>query len=570
MDTRLFLTLNNIANTLEQVTKSFEQQSIRNKTDKDEALKSVNTTRSILALQESISQNLRKNNELLNTQQQIVGLMRNQIGALNFPMVAPITPNVPTIGKVATNPRFEPTAINQPKLNEIVVPIKYITSDLPQIKMKSMEIPLVYGKAPVLDPITLNKMIVPVELGKLPDIKPIQLPNSILPLQIGKMPDIKYPEVKITKIPIEWNEITKPQIPKFDTEPIILKYGKIQEPTLPKISLPDITQKINYSPSKITGEFQPKEVNVPVNYVPNQKKVDVSWNIQDPNIPTIKPIDIQSRITTPTLTNLTNVSPITVPVKYGTLPKLETPTTLKDTEIPLKVSSIGLVNDIQNVKNQIKSENLQLNVGAEKVQNINQINDMNSNLKSLSDSLTKFQTTKVDTTMTSTTNFLGDFFKKLNSLDDSQLQNKFIGLSKSFDVLNESTKNLNTNFEIAKLSNMKTVSTTPMIMSMIDNSQFNKLIDKLEQNSKIVQSVIENSGKNFVQQNVRQTSTEVAQPVIKMEKVQPEGSSTKTFNDLYDVMKNFDGKLSVMIQSITNLTSTLENNRNETHLKPYF
>jgi hypothetical protein len=155
-------------------------------------------------------------------------------------------------------------------------------------------------------------------------------------------------------------------------------------------------------------------------------------------------------------------------------------------------------------------------------------------------------------------------------LDDSQLQNKFIGLSKSFDVLNESTKNLNTNFEIAKLSNMKTVSTTPMIMSMIDNSQFNKLIDKLEQNSKIVQSVIENSGKNFVQQNVRQTSTEVAQPVIKMEKVQPEGSSTKTFNDLYDVMKNFDGKLSVMIQSITNLTSTLENNRNETHLKPYF
>jgi len=364
------------------------------------------------------------------------------------------------------------------------------------------------------------------------------IPKIPVELQVPKIElqsipvGLQLPKIELQSIPVGL------QLPKIELQSIPLKYD-----VLPKFSLPDLIQNIKYSKTPMVNLDQPKEMVIPVTYLPNEKTVSVNWDVEKFIPPNISPLNIQSKIVVPNLPEFETPTVSTIPLKFGTLPKFENFQNIDEQIIPIKISKIDLTNEIQSVKNQLKSEKFDLPIAVQKVQGV------------------------TDTNLTNTTNFIGEFVNKLNMLDQVELQNKFIGLSKSVDLVAESTRRLNTNLELEKISTLRNVSTTPMIMSMIDNAQFNKLIDKFEQNSKLVQSAFENNSRNFGQSTTIQNTTEVNSPVIQMEQVRSENSPTKDMKDLYDVMSRVDTKLSLMIQSITSLTTTMESNNPETYLR---
>jgi hypothetical protein len=533
----------------EKVTK--EPNSKSKKRIKSDFLKSNNTNKNIINLQKSIIKSLKENNKLFDTQQQIIGLMKTQFQTVNQPNLS--YDNRPQILSENLLSTLQNTSIPKSKIEPLEIPVKYFIDQKPIFNYDPIVIPISYGKSPTLDIKEDYKIKIPVELGKIPDV---DFKKNILPLNFDKIPDIKLPDFKTIKIPLDWNLNKVPNIeinpkisdfkfPNFETKVIPIRYDDLKP----------INQVINL----VSSEPKPinyQSIDLPINYksnkidLPDTKVLDIfsKWNIDPIDSKYLKPIQIKSIVDKPkvspveiqTIINKTDkidTRPIDIPVKIGTIPKFGNLTTIEDKEVLLKINKNNILSEISNIKNNLKSDEIGFQSLKYKIEKSNDLNNIIESVKSIPIAIQS--PIKIKEILSK------EIYDEVKQPEVNKVKIKNDFNDKNID---------------SQMDRFKNISSAPIkMMPLFDTSQFNRL---LEQNSKLVQSVIESTSKMIDKPRTSETM-EVNSPIVKVENVKPEESKDKNIKDLHKIMTNVDDKMGAMIDAINKLSTTLMMNHTE-------
>jgi phage-related protein len=144
-------------------------------------------------------------------------------------------------------------------------------------------------------------------------------------------------------------------------------------------------------------------------------------------------------------------------------------------------------------------------------------------------------------------NSIDSFLSKLGKLKVAK-ENPFKQLSDSVEELVNSMSKLNTNVDLDKLSAINSLTGSIVMLSLMDSEQFSKMMDALEDKSKILLDVMENVSKR----------TEKSEGSVSMvTPVKTGGTSTpagKSIDDLYNIMAMADQKLGSIQKSNENVS----------------
>jgi hypothetical protein len=146
---------------------------------------------------------------------------------------------------------------------------------------------------------------------------------------------------------------------------------------------------------------------------------------------------------------------------------------------------------------------------------------------------------------------IDSFLSKLNKLKVNK-ENPFKQLSDSVDQLVSSMSKLNTSVDLDKLSAVNSLTGSIVMLSLMDSEQFSKMMDALEDKSKILLDVMENTTKRAEKpEGNRQTITPIKSGSVA-------GNPAKSMNDLFMVMQSVDQKLASIAKSNDNLSKYVD------------
>jgi phage-related protein len=144
-------------------------------------------------------------------------------------------------------------------------------------------------------------------------------------------------------------------------------------------------------------------------------------------------------------------------------------------------------------------------------------------------------------------NSIDSFLSKLGKLKVAK-ENPFKQLSDSVEELVNSMSKLNTNVDLDKLSAINSLTGSIVMLSLMDSEQFSKMMDALEDKSKILLDVMENVSK-------RTEKSEGSISMITPVKTGGTSASTgKSIDDLYNIMVMSDQKLGSIQRSNENVS----------------
>ncbi len=147
---------------------------------------------------------------------------------------------------------------------------------------------------------------------------------------------------------------------------------------------------------------------------------------------------------------------------------------------------------------------------------------------------------------------LSDVMNKINSVGGDP----FSKMSSGIDKLSSSLSKLDASIDIEKLSALKSLTSSVVVMSMIDSEQFGLFMDKLNEKSsifsKVMNDVVDSDGTSTSSVNVKQ-------------------NSPKTIDDtnsrMIEVLKSMDKKLSAISSDMSSVSTYLNNMDNDTKIK---
>jgi phage-related protein len=144
-------------------------------------------------------------------------------------------------------------------------------------------------------------------------------------------------------------------------------------------------------------------------------------------------------------------------------------------------------------------------------------------------------------------NSIDSFLSKLNKLKVTK-ENPFKQLSDSVEQLVSSMSKLNTNVDLDKLSAINSLTGSIVMLSLMDSEQFSKMMDALEDKSKILLDVMENVSK-------RTEKSEGARSTVTPVRTGGAAAATgKSIDDLYNIMVMADQKLGSIQRSNENVS----------------
>lgn len=151
------------------------------------------------------------------------------------------------------------------------------------------------------------------------------------------------------------------------------------------------------------------------------------------------------------------------------------------------------------------------------------------------------------------------FFEKSSNLNISEMGDDLINIASSYDKLSTSLQKLGSTInqmDITKLSAVKNLTGSIVMMSLMDPDQFERMMDTLEDKAKIFIDVINGMDGGSSEQITRGSR---AGGVTTQVKSPNKGSKAeRTINDLYQVLSSVDNKLSQIASSNNNLSKYVD------------
>jgi hypothetical protein len=148
-------------------------------------------------------------------------------------------------------------------------------------------------------------------------------------------------------------------------------------------------------------------------------------------------------------------------------------------------------------------------------------------------------------------------------LNESNINYKLVEL----DNLKDSIKTVDNIVTLKQIENLKTSQQSNVVMSMIDSKQFRTIISSLEKNSELLTQTAVNNTRNI---SSLENSPKNNQPVINFQQNNTTSSiKDKSQEQLYEIMKSIDEKLTLMVKSLNNINTTMYQTNDNFTLRDY-
>lgn len=161
---------------------------------------------------------------------------------------------------------------------------------------------------------------------------------------------------------------------------------------------------------------------------------------------------------------------------------------------------------------------------------------------------------------------LASMFKSIKDVDISDVSETISNLSKSYDSLSNSLSNLGNTIDqldMEKLSAVKNLTGSIVLLSLMDSDQFENMMDALEEKASIFVDIINDIDKSDSERVKKGTKAGVTSTIKTSTKNTP---VEKNMNDIYSVMVSVDQKLSFIVKSNDNLSKYVDEIRGDSDL----
>jgi len=559
---------------------SEENKDFENITDPIGSL--TNLSKKIVKLQNSINEIFTNNDELIENQKQILQTLKNQnffydlkLGnnsQIENPYDTKISKEVfnttfikdnftekyiikesnNDLNTNQTNLDFNKLSADLNLKTSTITKIGFEYTDIPQIKVDNISIPVNIEQIPNIDLPKLENLRIPIDY---------QYPNNV-------PPPITYGEIKTQTIPIKYDipEISVDAKVRFDIE------NNLEIPKVDPIKIPVIMGDTpELKPIKLETILQMVEVKQFSDWkLPNIESVDVPINYDK----VIKPSFDYSDIDTPKLNPIWDID--TTPIKdyYKTLNILND-SVLRNISIPIDVNIKD--NLINNYKKPILEDNLINNYKKPILENNSSLLNyvkyngdlITPNVKSITEKVNENLDTNYQPIISNEINLSGEdtlekMSRYLNSLVETENQNietKIDQLSLGINNIKTDFNDLITDISFDKLNSLGKYQSSTAMVSMIDKNQFSSLMDRLEKNSKIIS--------DDLSKNTPKTDTQSNTSFVNFTTTQNQVNNKDKSEDILKVMSSLDDKMSLMIDALNSLsTIMIDSKPNNFSLRP--